>query len=300
MRACDARHEPIPFMNKIDLVRELDSALSASMRERLSRELGLSTDAIGHVVTGAASVLVAALMAAGATSRGASEVWASVMAEANDARIAERLSDRLGTTAGLRSLEVTGQMFASACFSTSMSELSDCVADHVGIPAQPACALTAVIAAVLAGLVKCHLLIEQAKPADLTQLLANQWPFVEPYMTDRQAVALRQDGAAAFRDAIPDQLRVLAGNQHRESASQPAATTAADAEGPERSTAALMDDRAGRATLRWLVAFACLVTVAGVAAIALVLVYLQTHPAFRHTVATAVTAMHRINLGQHR
>jgi hypothetical protein len=119
-------------------------------------------------------------------------------------------------------------------------------------------------------------------------------------MTDRQAVALRHDDAAAFRDAIPGQLRVLAGNQERESASQPAVTPAAAADAPQRSTAALMDDRAGTAILRWLVAFACLVTVAGVAAIAFALVYLQTHPAFRHTVATAVTAMHRINLGQHR
>jgi hypothetical protein len=274
-------------MKNIDIVRELNSTLSASIREAVSGKLGFSANTVDHIVTRAAPVLVATLMAAGSTPHGARQVLAAVMAPESDARIAERLHERLATTAGLRELEVMGQTFARACLSASMGELGDCVAAHVGVPAQPASALTAVIAAVLGGLLKYHMLIEQAAPGDLTQLLANQWPFVEPWLTDGSATALRFDGAAEFRDAIPAQLRVLANSQQREPALAPA--RAQDLEGQPISTAALLDDRAGRSTVRWIVALAVLGTVAGVAAAVLVPIFRQDRPTMQPAVAPQVT-----------
>lgn len=292
-------------MKNTELVRELESALSASMRELLSTKFGLSADVIGHIVTGAASVVAAAVMTAGSNVRGAQQVLTAVMADANDARLVERLEDRISTTAGLRELEVIGQTFALACLTTSMSELGDCVADHVGVPVQPAYALTAAIAAILGGFLKYYMLVEQATPGDLTQLLANQWPVIEPYLTDRRAAALRLDGVAAFRDAIPAQLRVLAGSQQRETdrATSPApAPTPVENEIVQHvSTVALMEDGAGRAVLQWLVALACLVTAAGLAAAVLLMVFLQSHPAWLHNVASvAAEALHRIKFGLNR
>jgi hypothetical protein len=287
-------------MKNIDLVRELDSTLSASTREVLSRECGVSQDVIGHIVTGAASVLVAALMAAGSTLHGAPQVLAAIMADTNDARIGEWLHERLATTAGFREVEAVGEAFALTCLATSLSELGDCVADDVGVPAQPAFALTAVMAAILGGLVKHHLLIEQATPGDTTQLLANQWPLIEPYLTDVRAIALRFDGAVAFRDTIPAQLRVLAGNQQRGEASPLVPEPEGDRDVHQISTVALMDDRAGRGTLRWLVAASCLATVGGVIAAVFLLASEDSYSTLKHSVASAGAAMHQINSIRHR
>jgi hypothetical protein len=272
-------------MRTFDLVGELESTLSEPMRDLISEKLGLTPGAIGRIVTCAAPALVCTLMVAGATQHGAPHVLAAVVAPASDARIVERLHDRLTTTAGLRELEVMGQAFARACLSITMDELSDFVAAQARVPAQAAFALTAVMAATLAGLLKQYMLIEDLMPGDLTHLLAEQWSCIETWLTDRFAKVLRLEGVAEFRGAIPAQLRVLAGNQHRESVCLP--STGEEADGvPQVSTAALMDDCAGSAMVRWLVALASLVTVAGAAGALLAPVLWPHHSGGQHAVFT--------------
>jgi hypothetical protein len=276
-------------MRTIDLVRELESTLSGRMRELISGKLGLAPDTIGRVVTYAAPALVCTLMIAGATRHGAPCVLAAVVAPASDARIVDRLHDRLMTTAGLHEVEVMGQAFARACFSITMGELSDFVAAQARVPAQSAFALTAAMAGTLAGLLKQHVLVEELMPGDLTQLLAEQFPFIETWLTDRFAKVLRLESVAEFRDAIPAQLRVLAGSQHREPMRLPSTGEPADSV-PQSSTVALMDDRAGSATVRWLVALACLVTVAAAAGALLIPELRPRHSAGQHTVMTHESA----------
>ncbi|MBN3778622.1 OmpA family protein [Burkholderia sp. Ac-20345] len=208
-------------IGQVDLVLELESIVSDSVLEQISGKFGLSTDALRRIVRNSAPALVAAVMAAGATAHGAEKVLAAVMAPGSNDAIAEWLQVLLASPSGLWALEAAGQLFARTCLGVSMGELGDFVADHAGVPAQSAFALNAVMTSIMSGVLKHYLLIEARMAADLTQLLADQWPLLESRLTDRLARVLGFDDVDAFRDTIPAQLRILACRQQQRAAWPP-------------------------------------------------------------------------------
>ncbi|WP_321899879.1 OmpA family protein [Paraburkholderia heleia] len=205
-------------MKHIDLARTLNSTFSQPLLEQLSGKFGLSPEILRRVVDRAAPALVAALMASGASEQGATAVFAAIMSPPVNARIAEQCRELAVTTTGLKALEETGQSFVREGMRVGPGDLSDFVAANSGVPTQAAYAMTSVIAAILAGLLKHHVLLEQGAMSGLLQLLAGQWPSIESQFTDSFAHVLRFDDAAAFRDTIPAQLRVLAGSFERATA----------------------------------------------------------------------------------
>jgi hypothetical protein len=196
-------------MKHIDLVGALGSAFSQSLLEELAGKIGLSADILRRVVDCAAPVLVSALMVTGAAKQRNSHLFAALISSRVNARIVEQFQDLAENTTGLKALEDAGQLFVRESMSTVVGDLADYVAVHSGIPMQAGYVMTCMVATMLAGLLKHHILLEQSSAAALPQLLAGQWPAVESGLTDALARVLRYDDAVAFRDTVPAQLRVL-------------------------------------------------------------------------------------------
>jgi outer membrane protein OmpA-like peptidoglycan-associated protein len=207
-------------MKHIDLVRALQSPFSQPALNQLSERFGLSADILRHVIAQAAPALVSALMAAGTIPEAVEELFAALMSPQANGRIVDELTENISTTAGLKVLEGSGHSFIGVAMRVAPSELSDFVAAVSGIPTQAAYAMTGVIAAVLSGVLKHHILLERSPSEALPQLLAAQWPSVESHFSDALARTLRFENAAMFRDTIPAQLRVLAGNLRRAEATK--------------------------------------------------------------------------------
>lgn len=232
-------------MKHPDAVATLRTVLCERLPEPLAARIGLSAGILQDVAGHAGPALVAALMAA-ATRQPCSELFAAVMSPQVNARIAEQFAQQVCTTAGLKALEEAGQAFIREAAGVAPGDLGDLIAARSGIPQQAAYVMTCVTAAVLAGVLRHHLLLEQGREVELAQLLAAQWPAVEAGLGDALAQLLRYDDAAAFRDTVPAQLRVLCGTLQR------AATPAQQEEsGPAAAPAAVAKPRrrAGRAAL---------------------------------------------------
>jgi outer membrane protein OmpA-like peptidoglycan-associated protein len=202
-------------MKHIDLVRTLESTFSQPLLEQLSGKFGLSPDMLGRVVSRASPALVSACMASGATARSTGELFVMIRSMLVNARIPEQFAELVATTTGLKALEDAGHSFALRGLKVSPGVLGDWVAASSGIPTQAACALTGLICAMLSGILKHHVLLEQGTERELPQLLAAQWPSIELHFNDALAQVLGFENVASFRDTIPAQLRVLAGNLQR-------------------------------------------------------------------------------------
>ncbi|GAB6852476.1 hypothetical protein JCM10599A_62800 [Paraburkholderia kururiensis] len=217
--------------------------------ERLAVRMGLSAQMVGHVLACAADVVVAALAATAAEGRGAAtRVFGTLVSRECDAHIGSRCAQRVSTTGGLRALGEEGDALLVRATGRHVASLSDHVAARCGIPAQAAHMLACVAAAIVGGLMKHHLLLEQGDAAQLPGLLASQMPLVEVSTGDGVAAELGYDTAAAFMATVPVRLAAVAADfpGPREEAGRGAAMAVQGAQAPVEPAA----PAAGAGTLR--------------------------------------------------
>ncbi|CAJ0809129.1 hypothetical protein LMG19083_04853 [Ralstonia psammae] len=252
-------------MESTDLCAELEAAFAPPLLALLADRFGLAPDMLRTVIAQAAPMLVAALMAAGATREGAARLFAVIRSPQANARVQRYLPQLVATTAGLKALENTGQFLLERGTQVTLAALSDRVASRTGVPRQATHALTGLSAAVLLGCVKHDVLVDQATVASLPVRLTNQWPRVAPQLDDALARALGAENARAFGNTVPAQLRILGGALKREVHPQ-----AAPAQVPTEPVAPVGRPRSARRQLWWSVGLLALL-------LAGALVYAQWH-----------------------
>lgn len=194
-------------MNDVDLVAAGHAAFTPYVLEQLSSRIGLPPDAIRHVTERAVPATVAAMMAKSVTPEGARRVFGVIMSAESNARIGTQLHGLTASSHGLKGVERMGHALALGIVdSREIASLSDQIAAQTGVPPQAAHALTDVASAVVFGVTRHHVLLEQGTPAGLPGLLAYQWPVVAPWLAEGFATALGFENAAAFADTVPQRL----------------------------------------------------------------------------------------------
>ncbi|MGE8508940.1 MAG: OmpA family protein [Paraburkholderia terricola] len=179
------------------------------MRQQLSRQIGLSPELIERVVAHAAPVLIAALMAGATTPEGAATEFSTLRSAESNARIAEELAHIVTTVAGIKDLEASGDSLIARATGRRIAVLSDQIAGQAGVPPQASHVLSGMVGAVLFGMLKHHVLIEQGEVEQLPALLDAQLPAIAGYVTDGVARSLGFDHAANFNDSISARLDAL-------------------------------------------------------------------------------------------
>lgn len=207
-----------PEMRNIDLASTVRLAFSDHLMQELSGKFGLSVSYLRVAVDRGTCVIIFSLMARSASSDGALSLSSTLKSSEVNARVAQDLSAAFSTTIGICELASIGYCAWVKAVDRSVTGLSDNVALHAGIPTQAANALTGLVAATLFGILKHHVLLEEAAVWDLPSLLSSQWPVVGSHLTDALAVSLGFESVEVFRDSIPGQLRVLSGTLQRASA----------------------------------------------------------------------------------
>lgn len=193
-------------MKYIDLVQSVESTFVDPILQQLSAKFGASPEVIKTIIEHAVPVLVASLMARAALPGGVEVLFSTVMSPESNARIGDQLAGLTMTTAGIKDLELLGDALTRRATDRRIAAFSDKVAGRLGVPAQPAHVLSALVAAALFGTLKHHVLLEQAASVHLPSILAHQLPAVAPYITDGVAPSLGCDSAATFTGTILGQL----------------------------------------------------------------------------------------------
>jgi len=194
-------------VNDVDLVAAGHAAFTPYVLEQLSSRIGLPPDAIRHVTERAVPGLVAAMMAKSVDPEGARRVFGAIMSAESNARIGTQLHGLTASSHGLKAVERMGHALALGIMdSREIAAISDHIAALTGVPPQAAHALTDIASAVVFGVTRHHVLLEQGNAAGLPGLLAYQWPIVAPWLAEGFAKALGFDSAAAFADTVPQRL----------------------------------------------------------------------------------------------
>lgn len=196
-------------MKSINLAQSISLAFTEAVRQQLSRQIGLSPELIERVVAHAAPVLIAALMAGATTPEGAATEFSTLRSAESNARIAEELAHIVTTVAGIKDLEASGDSLIARATGRRIAVLSDQIAGQAGVPPQASHVLSGMVGAVLFGMLKHHVLIEQGEVELLPALLDAQLPAIAGYVTDGVARSLGFDHAANFNDSISARLDVL-------------------------------------------------------------------------------------------
>lgn len=198
-------------MRRIDLALAFSQSAAPPLCAPLAARTGLSPQTVSHVLASAAGLLTAALAARAAQGReAATQVFAALMAGHSNPHIGSTWPREASTTAGLRDLEQTGDTILALATGRRAASLADHLASRCAIPPQAAHLLTCVAAAILAGLIKHHLLLAQASVLHLPGLLAAQMPAVEAAMDDSVAATLGYLSAASFCATVPPRLAAVA------------------------------------------------------------------------------------------
>ncbi|MET3232394.1 UNVERIFIED_ORG: outer membrane protein OmpA-like peptidoglycan-associated protein [Burkholderia sp. 1263] len=196
-------------MKSINLAQSISLAFTEAVRQQLSRQIGLSPELIERVVAHAAPVLIAALMAGATTPEGAAAEFSTLRSPESNARIAEELAHIVTTVAGIKDLEASGDSLIARATGRRIAVLSDQIAGQAGVPPQASHVLSGMVGAVLFGMLKHHVLIEQGEVEQLPALLDAQLPAIAGYVTDGVARSLGFDHAANFNDSISARLDAL-------------------------------------------------------------------------------------------
>ncbi|AXE96240.1 OmpA family protein [Paraburkholderia terricola] len=196
-------------MKSINLAQSISLAFAEAVRQQLSRQIGLSPELIERVVAHAAPVLIAALMAGATTPEGAATEFSTLRSAESNARIAEELAHIVTTVAGIKDLEASGDSLIARATGRRIAVLSDQIAGQAGVPPQASHVLSGMVGAVLFGMLKHHVLIEQGEVEQLPALLDAQLPAIAGYVTDGVARSLGFDHAANFNDSISARLDAL-------------------------------------------------------------------------------------------
>jgi outer membrane protein OmpA-like peptidoglycan-associated protein len=202
-------------VKSIDLSESVSAAFSAAILQHLSEKIGLSGAILQRVVVHAGPVLIASLMAGASTSGGVTALYDAIISSGSNARIEDQFSSLCATTAGLKDLEATGDALMMRATGRRIAGASDQIATQTGIPMQAAHVLTGLVAAVLFGALKRHVLLEQATSAGLPALLGGQLPAVSSYMTDSVAASIGFENAGSFASEIAGKLEGVSANLTR-------------------------------------------------------------------------------------
>lgn len=200
-------------MKRINLSAALGACVDDIVREKIAMKVGLPAPAIADVFSRAGSILIAALAAR--SSEGREEtvmVFGALMSRDINPRIDDECAKLVDTTGQLKELEHAGFTFVALATGRDASVLSDHVATQIGVPAQATCALTCICAAILGGLIKHHVLIEQADISELPGLLASQLATIADHLNEGSIDALGylQPDVQVFLDRVSVRLAVVA------------------------------------------------------------------------------------------
>ncbi|WP_175948714.1 hypothetical protein [Burkholderia pyrrocinia] len=193
-------------MSTINLVQAVSGTFDQAVTGQLSARIGLGSDVTRHIIERGAAVVVAALMGYCATSQDCASAFSSVMSVESDARIGEQLHGLLTDSSSLKDLEAAGDALSKRAMQCRIGALSDPISSMTGVPMQAAHVLVGLSAIVMFGVLKRHLLVDQASVADFAHLLARQIPSVAPFMTDSIAHALGFANTSGFADAVETRL----------------------------------------------------------------------------------------------
>jgi outer membrane protein OmpA-like peptidoglycan-associated protein len=196
-------------LKTIDLVQLVNSTFSDPVREQLSGKFGLSSEMLRGVIAHANPIVIAALIARAATPGGTTALHSTIMSPEANARITEQLMGLSMTTAGVKDLETSGETLFRQGLDRRIAVLSDHIAKQTGIPTQATHALTGMVAAVVFGALRHHVLLEQGVIAQLPALLGHQLPLVAAYVTDGVAVSIGFKNVADFTGSVTARLNAV-------------------------------------------------------------------------------------------
>ncbi|WP_175703573.1 hypothetical protein [Burkholderia ambifaria] len=172
-------------MKRINLSAALRACADDVVHQKLAQQVGLPPHAIEQVFASSAAILIAALAARAAEGRDETiAVFGALMSRTINPRIRDECATWVESTGKLKELEHAGFTLVAHATGIDATELSDHVAARVAVPAQATCALTCVCAAIAGGLIKHHMLIEQADVSDLPGLFAAQLATIAEHLND--------------------------------------------------------------------------------------------------------------------
>ncbi|MFP3504130.1 DUF937 domain-containing protein [Burkholderia sp. SIMBA_062] len=172
-------------MKRINLSAALGACADDVVRQKLAQQVGLPPQAIEQVFASSASILIAALAARASEGRDETiAVFGALMSRNINPRIRDECATLVDSTGKLKELEHAGFTLVAHATGNDATELSDQVAERLAVPAQAACALTCVCAAIVGGLIKHHMLIEQADVCELPGLFAGQLATIADHLND--------------------------------------------------------------------------------------------------------------------
>ena len=149
-------------MKRINLAQALEQCADDAVLQRIADQMGLPPHVVAHVLRSAGPVLVAALTVRAAHGcEDTQAVFDALMSRDSNARIGSECAHLVETTAGLKDFEHRGHVLATRATDIPVAALSDHIAVRTGVPTQPASVLCSIAAAMLAGLIKHHVLLEQ-------------------------------------------------------------------------------------------------------------------------------------------
>ncbi|PXX23791.1 MULTISPECIES: OmpA family protein [Burkholderia] len=202
-------------MKRINLAQALEQCADDAVLQRIADQMGLPPHVVAHVLRSAGPVLVAALTVRAAHGcEDTQAVFDALMSRDSNARIGSECAHLVETTAGLKDFEHRGHVLATRATDIPVAALSDHIAVRTGVPTQPASVLCSIAAAMLAGLIKHHVLLEQGDVTQLPGLLASQLPSVASGMDDGVATLFGYPNVRALADTIAVRLAAVAADFH--------------------------------------------------------------------------------------
>ncbi|WP_116140986.1 hypothetical protein [Trinickia diaoshuihuensis] len=200
-------------MKRIDLSVALNACADDIVRQKLAHKVGLSPQAIEQILAFSGSIVIAALAARAAEGRDETiAVFGALMSRDINPRIRDECATSVASTSKLKQLEHAGFTLVAHATGNDATELSDHVAARIAVPAQATCALTCICAAIVGGLIKHHMLIEQADVSELPGLLAGQLAMVADHLNagSIDVLGYLQADVNAFVDQISVRLASVA------------------------------------------------------------------------------------------
>lgn len=193
-------------LKQIDLVQSTNHTFSEPVRKQLSTQIGLSPEILEHMVGCATPALVASLMATAISAEGNAAIFEAARSKEANPHIAEELVQLTAATAGIKDLETAGDALLTHATGRRVAVLGDQVAAQTGLPSQATHVLTGMVAAVLFGVLKHHLLLEQAHESALPAMLRAQLSAVSGRISDTVAQAMGFADASEFQRSIASRL----------------------------------------------------------------------------------------------
>lgn len=247
-------------MKQIDLVQSTNHTFSEPVRKQLATQIGLSPEILEHVVSCATPALVASLMATAISAEGNAAIFEAARSKEANPHIAEELVQLTAATAGIKDLETAGDALLTRATGRRVAALGDQVAAQTSLPSQATHVLTGMVAAVLFGVLKHHLLLEQAHESALPAMLRAQLSAVSGHVSDTVARAMGFADANEFQRSIASRLGAATSAVTTAPGQPVAVSSTATAARSSSDIAPIEAGKAGR--WAWLL-FALLATVLG-------------------------------------